>query len=616
LLTLNSVTNDVEVLRINAPGGSGGIQAKADIGFSYFDTAAEASAAIGFEEFGAASTGGILLFKTRPDGSTSSTRPTERMRLDQVGNLGLGVAPSAWNSAYPTMQIGLGASITGVSTTADAVFVAANTRSAGGAYNSGTYLATAAASYYRQLTGAHSWHTAPSGTAGTAITFTQAMTLDASGRLQLGTTTSGGDLTVYENTSAANKVARFVQANSSAGTLGAVEIVSAVTGGSALDVAQWNNASGSWIQRWYENASRDVGDSISTTATFVAGINTDGNFGIGTSSPAAKLDVVNASGRAARIGGFQLSGTTSSADGGNNLLSSGAFWNGTNFTATQTTSATVQLGNGAINFYTESGLTPSGTYSGTVRATIDSSGNLGLGVTPSAWGSLFKAIQVGDYASFSHNLQNAAAIVASNAYNNDNTNWRYLFSSVAASRYEAGQGQHRWFTAPSGTAGNAITFTQAMTLDASGNLGVGTTSPTSFGAGFVNTQINGTTGSFLNLSVNGTRTGYMYSDASGTEVGNLTNGFYRIFVNGSERARIDTSGNLLVGLTSATGVAKLQVSGAIRTTGFTVATLPAGTVGMRTYVTDALAPSFGVTVSGGGAVTIPVFHNGTNWIVA
>ena len=88
------------------------------------------------------------------------------------------------------------------------------------------------------------------------------------------------------------------------------------------------------------------------------------------------------------------------------------------------------------------------------------------------------------------------------------------------------------------------------------------------------------------------------------------------YTNSTERMRLDSSGNLLVGLTSATGVAKLQVSGAIRTTGFTVATLPAGTVGMRTYVTDALAPSFSATVAGGGAVTIPVFYNGTNWIVA
>lgn len=86
--------------------------------------------------------------------------------------------------------------------------------------------------------------------------------------------------------------------------------------------------------------------------------------------------------------------------------------------------------------------------------------------------------------------------------------------------------------------------------------------------------------------------------------------------NGSERMRLDASGIFLVGISSATGTAKLQISGPLRTTGYTVATLPAGTVGMRTYVTDALAPSFGATVVGGGAVTIPVFYNGTNWIVA
>jgi hypothetical protein len=36
-----------------------------------------------------------------------------------------------------------------------------------------------------------------------------------------------------------------------------------------------------------------------------------------------------------------------------------------------------------------------------------------------------------------------------------------------------GDGFHAWYTAPSGTAGNAITFTQAMGLDVSGNLLVG-----------------------------------------------------------------------------------------------------------------------------------------------
>jgi hypothetical protein len=51
--------------------------------------------------------------------------------------------------------------------------------------------------------------------------------------------------------------------------------------------------------------------------------------------------------------------------------------------------------------------------------------------------------------------------------------------------------------------------------------------------------------------------------------------------------------------------------------GYTVATLPTGAaaaVGMKAYVTDALAPVFLTAVVGGGAVVTPVFHNGTTWV--
>lgn len=48
---------------------------------------------------------------------------------------------------------------------------------------------------------------------------------------------------------------------------------------------------------------------------------------------------------------------------------------------------------------------------------------------------------------------------------------------------------------------------------------------------------------------------------------------------------------------------------------YTFATLPAGTAGARAFVSDALAPAFGVAVAGGGAVFVPVFHNGVAWIV-
>ncbi len=50
--------------------------------------------------------------------------------------------------------------------------------------------------------------------------------------------------------------------------------------------------------------------------------------------------------------------------------------------------------------------------------------------------------------------------------------------------------------------------------------------------------------------------------------------------------------------------------------GYTVATLPTGVIGKRAYVTDATTPTYLGALVGGGAVTVPVFFNGTMWISA
>jgi len=106
------------------------------------------------------------------------------------------------------------------------------------------------------------------------------------------------------------------------------------------------------------------------------------------------------------------------------------------------------------------------------RMRIDSSGNLGLGVTPSAASAGNSTFQFGAQGSL---LGTSGEIDLSvNAY--FNSGWKYIGTGTA-SQYQQGGGVHRWYYAASGTAGNAISFTQAMTLDASGNLGIGTTSP-------------------------------------------------------------------------------------------------------------------------------------------
>jgi hypothetical protein len=128
---------------------------------------------------------------------------------------------------------------------------------------------------------------------------------------------------------------------------------------------------------------------------------------------------------------------------------------------------------GRLTFFTSA----DGSATPTERMRLDASGNLGLGVTPSAWGSIFKVLQVGAGASYVGGRTDSVAgrqvWLGTNSYYNG-TNWIYGVSQPAAQYYQ-NDGSHIWNTAVSGTAGNTISFTQAMTLDASGNLLVGTT---------------------------------------------------------------------------------------------------------------------------------------------
>lgn len=105
-------------------------------------------------------------------------------------------------------------------------------------------------------------------------------------------------------------------------------------------------------------------------------------------------------------------------------------------------------------------------------ATTDASGNLGLGVTPSAWNTL-KGIEQQNGTFWASYSGDADSYFGANAYYN--SGWVRKIAGYAT-YYRQTTGQHQWAVAASSTAGSAISFTQAMTLDASGNLGVGTTS--------------------------------------------------------------------------------------------------------------------------------------------
>ena len=130
----------------------------------------------------------------------------------------------------------------------------------------------------------------------------------------------------------------------------------------------------------------------------------------------------------------------------------------------------------ALTFYTgTNALAPA------ERLRIDSSGNMGLGVTPSAWS--IKALQVSSTSLSSDS--NDAYLTANGFFDGS---WKYINTDFATQYYQV-SGTHVWRYAASGTAGNAISFTTAMTIDSSGNVGIGATSP----VGKLNV-VGGTTG--------------------------------------------------------------------------------------------------------------------------
>jgi hypothetical protein len=201
--------------------------------------------------------------------------------------------------------------------------------------------------------------------------------------------------------------------------------------------------------------------AVATAGTERMRVSSAGDVGIGTASPSASLDVLT---QVTGALGISLRGRSSDNVSDFSLKSNDA---ATVYGQIQGRSTDLRIQTGTalpITFFTNS----------TERMRIDSSGNVGIGVTPSAWVSASKAVQLPGISLES--TSTTAGNIFANAYRDSSFVRRYV-NTGTANQFDMSSAGFRWFNAPSGTAGDAITFTQSMTLDASGNLGIGTSSP-------------------------------------------------------------------------------------------------------------------------------------------
>jgi hypothetical protein len=91
---------------------------------------------------------------------------------------------------------------------------------------------------------------------------------------------------------------------------------------------------------------------------------------------------------------------------------------------------------------------------------------------------------------------------------------------------------------------------ERLRIDSSGNLGLGTSSPSYSSAGRGNLTLGGSSSAILGFQIGGAAKGYVFHDNTNLQLWNEVAGTILLGTNATERARIDSAGNLFLGTTS------------------------------------------------------------------
>jgi len=324
-----------------------------------------------------------------------------------------------------------------------------------------------------------------------------------------------------------------------------------------------------------------------------------GNIGIGIINPLAKLNVKASSTTGSIIEALVLDGGGVAAEDGVSIGFTGFNTSAyPNWRYAQISGIYEQIDSfkGALVFKTSNASADGGTE----KMRLTSSGNLGLGVTPSAWNTI-TAFEVSGGASFGG--YSNTTYIGNNIYYQGAT--KYISNGFASWYYQT-IGSHFWLTAPNNTsgAGATITFTQAMTLGAngilslpsSGSLEIGYTSSPSLykldvnGSGRFVGDLRVTTGNKIYFETSGTGNSLYREPSNGNTV--LTSAADTQFTNNNATITY-------LRLASSTGAATFSSS--VRSNSHIIVSDGSASVVLQGYINNALRIAASGSGSSGGA---------------
>jgi len=205
----------------------------------------------------------------------------------------------------------------------------------------------------------------------------------------------------------------------------------------------------------------------------------------------------------------------------------------------------------------------------TTAVTVDASQSVGIGVTPkSTLTSTTKSLQLPFSLGLTSFTGSLDTYLHSNLYPSSLASGWANHATGGGNLFRMNGGAFYFYQAASGIADANSSLTQAMTLDASGNLCVGTTTSSPI-TSRISVSANGLIvggGTFpavcVQDSTDSTYFSHFSQNNADTYLFNTANGTMRFGTNDTERARIDSSGNLLVGTTTALAKTTIYYNGA------------------------------------------------------